>query len=99
RVRKDGTQFWANVVITALRDDRGDLYGFAKVTRDFTERKRAEEERITSMRDQISRSFLRDILYSVTEGRLRFCEDDSQLPAPLECYVAEAPFDRDDLAN
>lgn len=38
RVRKDGTKFWANVVITALRDDRGTLIGFGKVTRDFTDK-------------------------------------------------------------
>jgi PAS domain S-box-containing protein len=44
RVRKDGTQFWANVLITALRDDSGRLVGFAKVTRDLTERRRAEQE-------------------------------------------------------
>jgi PAS domain S-box-containing protein len=43
RVRKDGTQFWASVVITALRDPNGTLRGFGKVTRDFTERKKAEE--------------------------------------------------------
>ena len=43
RVRKDGTRFWANVVITALRDKVGNLVGFAKVTRDLTERRAAEE--------------------------------------------------------
>ncbi len=43
RVRKDGTRFWANVVITALRDETGTLVGFAKVTRDLTERRAAEE--------------------------------------------------------
>ncbi|MBY0514019.1 MAG: PAS domain S-box protein, partial [Gemmataceae bacterium] len=43
RVRKDGTTFWANVVITALRDDAGTLRGYAKVTRDLTERRQAEE--------------------------------------------------------
>jgi PAS domain S-box-containing protein len=42
RLRKDGSRFWANVVITALRDPSGGLRGFAKVTRDITERKRAE---------------------------------------------------------
>ena len=42
RVRKDGSRFWANVVITALRDESGSLRGFAKVTRDATERKEAE---------------------------------------------------------
>jgi PAS domain S-box-containing protein len=43
RVRKDGSRFWANVVITALRDADGKLQGFAKVTRDLTERRAAEE--------------------------------------------------------
>ena len=42
RVRKDGTEFWANVIITALRDDAGHLRGFAEVTRDITRRTRAE---------------------------------------------------------
>ena len=42
RVRKDGSRFWANVVITALRDASGTLVGFAKVTRDLTERREAE---------------------------------------------------------
>src|ERR1051325_561112 len=45
RVRRDGTRFWADVVITALHDDQGALAGFAKVTRDLTERRNAEEER------------------------------------------------------
>lgn len=43
RVRKDGTQFWANVVITPLRDAAGKHIGFAKVTRDLTERKQLDE--------------------------------------------------------
>nr|WP_295886340.1 PAS domain-containing sensor histidine kinase [uncultured Devosia sp.] len=42
RVRKDGTQFWAHVVIDAIRDDEGNLVGFAKVTRDITERREAQ---------------------------------------------------------
>jgi PAS domain S-box-containing protein len=44
RVRKDGSRFIANVITTALRNDDGTLRGFAKITRDVTERKRAEEE-------------------------------------------------------
>jgi PAS domain S-box-containing protein len=43
RVRKDGSRFWANVVITALRDESGELVGYAKVTRDLTERKHNED--------------------------------------------------------
>ncbi|HWK88459.1 MAG TPA: PAS domain S-box protein [Longimicrobium sp.] len=44
RVRKDGSRFWAWVVITAMHDDLGGLMGFSKVTRDLTERRRAEQE-------------------------------------------------------
>lgn len=44
RVRKDGSRFWANVVITAIKDEHGQLLGFSKVTRDLTERRRHEEQ-------------------------------------------------------
>ncbi len=44
RIRKDGSRIWANVTITALRNPAGKLVGFAKVTRDLTERRVAEEE-------------------------------------------------------
>ena len=50
RVRKDGTRFWAEVVITALRSDAGELIGYAKVTRDLTERRRLEDERLRRAR-------------------------------------------------
>jgi PAS domain S-box-containing protein len=43
RVRKDGTQFWASIVINAIRDANGGIIGFAKVTRDLTERRAAQE--------------------------------------------------------
>jgi PAS domain S-box-containing protein len=43
RVRKDGSRFWADVVITALTDEAGNLRGFSQVTRDITERMKAEE--------------------------------------------------------
>ncbi len=48
RVRKDGSQFWANVVITALRAPDGSLRGYAKVTRDLSERRKHEEALRTS---------------------------------------------------
>ncbi|HZD56635.1 MAG TPA: PAS domain S-box protein [Anaerolineales bacterium] len=44
RVRKDGSKFWANAVIAALRDEKGELRGFSKVVRDMTQRKQAEEK-------------------------------------------------------
>ncbi len=43
RVRKDGSRFWADTILTAIRDSAGEITGYAKVTRDFTDRKRAEE--------------------------------------------------------
>ncbi|MCL4522569.1 MAG: CHASE3 domain-containing protein [Acidobacteria bacterium] len=54
RVRKDGSRFWANVILTAMRDASGQLRGFAKVTRDLTERKRAEEE-IQKLNEELER--------------------------------------------
>ncbi|NHN43472.1 PAS domain S-box protein [Halorubellus sp. JP-L1] len=64
RVRADGTRFWANVTITAIRDDEGDLQGFAKVTRDMTERHRHEEE-LHQQRD-----FTQEILETAPVGVL-----------------------------
>jgi PAS domain S-box-containing protein len=52
RVRKDGARFWANAVITALRDKDGILRGFGKLTRNLTER-RANEERINKQAQEI----------------------------------------------
>jgi PAS domain S-box-containing protein len=54
RVRKDGSRFWANVIITAIKDGTGKLLGFAKVTRDFTERmqtQRALQKEVAERRD------------------------------------------------
>ena len=50
RLRKDGSRFWANVVITALRDPDDRLVGFAKVTRDLTERRAAEQRSVDDAR-------------------------------------------------
>jgi PAS domain S-box-containing protein len=44
RIRKDGSRFWAHVVIDPIRDENGTLIGFAKITRDITDRRRAQEE-------------------------------------------------------
>ncbi len=56
RIRKDGSRFWANVVITAVRDKDGVLRGFGKVTRDLTDRKLAEEQRLRLAREQVART-------------------------------------------
>lgn len=54
RVRKDGSRFWANVIVTALRNDAGEIRGFSKVTRDTTSRKQAEEQ-LQQMTDEQER--------------------------------------------
>ncbi|HET8643959.1 MAG TPA: PAS domain S-box protein, partial [Vicinamibacteria bacterium] len=56
RVRKDGTQFWADVTVTPLRDASGTLRGYAKITRDMTARRRAEEQRGQLYREQAARA-------------------------------------------
>jgi PAS domain S-box-containing protein len=82
RVRRDGSRFWANAVITALRDSDGHLRGFAKITRDLTERRQAEDARTRASREEgarvaaeaheaelrASRDQLAAILSGVTEG-------------------------------
>jgi PAS domain S-box-containing protein len=66
RVRKDGSRFWANVVITALRDKSGRLVGFGKVTRDLTERRQAEEER-ARIAERVREELLRNIREAVNQ--------------------------------
>jgi PAS domain S-box-containing protein len=67
RVRKDGSRFYASVVVTAVRDSQGRLRGFSKVTRDITERKRAEEAmrelsgRLLQTRDEERRRLAREL--------------------------------------
>ena len=50
RVRKDGSRFWASVIVDAIRDEGGELIGFAKVTRDITERQKSHEDLLESER-------------------------------------------------
>ena len=67
RVRKDGSRFWANVVIDAVRDDDGALVGFAKVTRDLTERREAQLE-LERSREQLFQAQKMEALGQLTGG-------------------------------
>src|SRR5215208_5365501 len=68
RVRKDGSTFWASVLITALRGDDGELRGFAKVTRDITARKGAEERERLLANEQAALERTTDILESISDA-------------------------------
>lgn len=89
RVRKDGTRFWANVVIDPIRDPGGTLVGFAKVTRDLTERKAAEEEL------RRSEERFRMLIQSVTDYAIYMLDPDGRVSswnpgaARFKGYTAE----------
>ena len=98
RVRKDGSRFWANVVTTAMKDEAGKISGFARVARDLTERKAAEEqlrkiaveleqrvsERTQELRDSHVR--LRDL---ATELTLTEQRERRRLAGDLHDYLAQ----------
>jgi PAS domain S-box-containing protein len=67
RVRKDGTFFWASVVIDPIRNPSGELIGFAKITRDITERKEAQEE-LAKVQRKLAESQKFDALGQLTGG-------------------------------
>jgi len=70
RLRKDGSRFWANVVITPMRDSSNGLGGFVKITRDLTERRKMEEERLRSAQAQEAIR-LRDEFLSIASHELK----------------------------
>ncbi|HJQ09464.1 MAG TPA: PAS domain S-box protein [Gemmatimonadaceae bacterium] len=95
RVRKDGSRFWANVVITALRRPDGSLAGFAKVTRDLTERRAAQEKTIEAARQVAAEEGARQV---ADANRLR-TEQLQRLTAALSAArtipeVAKVIFDQ-----
>lgn len=88
RVRKDGSRFFANVVLTTVRDQKGVLHGFSKITRDITERKRTEEA--LKYAEQKYRLIFEDaiigIFQSTPDGRLL-----SANPAMAQLYGYASP--------
>lgn len=67
RVRKDGTRFWAHVVIDPIRSESGDIIGFAKITRDITERRLAQDS-LERTREQLMQSQKMEALGRLTGG-------------------------------
>lgn len=62
RVRRDGSRFWADVVVTALRDATGATYGYVKITRDLTERRAAEEQQRNLLAERRAREAAEEAL-------------------------------------
>ena len=67
RVRKDGSRFWANVVIDAIRNENGELIGYAKVTRDISERREAEQA-LAQLNEELLQSQKMEAIGSLTGG-------------------------------
>jgi len=67
RLRKDGTRFWANVVVDAIHDENGTLIGFAKITRDLTERREAQLQ-LEQSRQQLFQSQKMEAVGQLTGG-------------------------------
>jgi PAS domain S-box-containing protein len=95
RVRKDASTFWANVVFTAIRDNAGNLRGFAKLTRDLTERRKVEAEltdaKSTAEKANLAKSnFLSSMSHELRTplnailGFAQLMETDSPLPTPAQ---------------
>jgi PAS domain S-box-containing protein len=76
RVRKDGSTYWSNVIITALKDEAGNLRGFSKITRDLTARKQAEQSARRLAEEQAARRAAQE-----GERRLRESEEKFRLLA------------------
>src|SRR4029079_6369971 len=70
RIRKDGSRFWANVIITPIRDSANGVMGFVKITRDLTERRDMEEQRLKLAQAQEALR-LRDEFLSIASHELK----------------------------
>jgi PAS domain S-box-containing protein len=93
RIRKDGSRFWANVVVTALRDPHGKLVGFAKVSRDLSERKRREDARTFLDRATVTLASSLDVSETLA-GAARLA-----VPELADCCLVDLANDRGRLAQ
>jgi formate hydrogenlyase transcriptional activator len=100
RIRKDGSRFWANVIITALRGTDGQLLGFSKVTRDFTNRKEAEESLVLELsKALLTNPDIRQMLTAIEASIQRLIPHDyatlalQDVSSTKELHVQELPVE------
>lgn len=91
-VRKDGTRFWANVITLALRDERGELHGFARIVRDFSER-HERDEKLRHSRARIRRAPLRSTIAGIVSGEF------DRIPEANDAFLNMVGYSREDLLN
>ena len=106
RVRKDGSHFWANVVITALPDGHGDVRGYLKVTRDDTDRRAAEAQarELDGLRDRevLARELNTAVINRITSASLalhgvRTISDDPAIVKTIDAALEELDRSINDL--
>jgi len=91
-VRKDGTRFWANVITLALRDERGELQGFARIVRDFSER-HERDEKLRHSRARVRPIPLRSTIAGMVSGEL------NRIPEANDAFLNMVGYSREDLLN
>jgi PAS domain S-box-containing protein len=89
RVRKDGSWFWADVIVTALRDEAGKPYAYAKITRDLTERRAAEARQAQLLAEQRARAAAEEAL-AARERFLSVASHELKTPVASLRLAAEA---------
>lgn len=90
--RKDGTRFWANVITLALRDERGELQGFARIVRDFSER-HERDEKLRHSRARVRPAPLRSTIAGIVSGEF------DRVPEANDAFLNIVGYSREDLLN
>jgi formate hydrogenlyase transcriptional activator len=91
-LRKDGTRFWANVITMALRDERGDLQGFARIVRDFSER-HDRDEKLRQSRARVRPVPLRSTIAGIVSGEF------NRIPEANDAFLNIVGYGREDLLS
>jgi PAS domain S-box-containing protein len=91
-LRKDGTRFWANAITLALRDERGDLQGFARIVRDFSER-HDRDEKLRHSRARVRPVPLRSTIAGIVSGEF------NRIPEANDAFLNIVGYRREDLLN